>query len=57
MGVQLGGKWTDGTGMTENALCVGGRLSKLSEELVWTYDTGDWLRPWTIRTPGSDRVT
>jgi Protein of unknown function (DUF2804) len=56
VGVQLGGKWTDGTGMTENALCVGGRLSKLSEELVWEYDTSDWLRPWTIRTPRSDRV-
>ena len=56
VGVQLGGKWTDGTGMTENALCVGGRLSKLSEELEWAYDTSDWLRPWTIRTPGSDRV-
>lgn len=56
VGVQLGGKWTDGTGMTENALCVDGRLSKLSEELVWTYDTGDWLRPWTIRTPRSDRL-
>jgi Protein of unknown function (DUF2804) len=56
VGLQLGGKWTDGTGMTENALCVDGRLSKLSEELVWTYDTTDWLRPWTIRTPRSDRV-
>ena len=56
VGLQLGGKWTDGTGMTENALCVDGRLSKLSEELVWTYDTSDWLRPWTIRTPTSDRL-
>lgn len=57
VGVQLGGKWTDGTGMTENALSVDGRLSKLSEELVWTYDTTDWLKPWTIRTPVSDRVS
>lgn len=56
VGLQLGGKWTEGTGMTENALCVDGRLSKLSEELVWTYDTTDWLRPWTIKTPSSDRV-
>lgn len=56
VGLQLGGKWTDGTGMTENALCVDGRLSKLSEELVWTYDTSDWMRPWTIRTPRSERV-
>lgn len=56
IGLQLGGKWTDGTGMTENALVVDGRLSKLSEELVWEYDTSDWLRPWRIRTPRSDRL-
>jgi hypothetical protein len=56
VGLQLGGKWTVGTGMTENALCVAGRLSKISEELAWEYDTHDWLRPWTIRTPSSPRV-
>ena len=56
VGLQLGGKWTDGTGMTENALVVDGRLSKLSEELVWDYDRSDWLRPWRIRTPHSDRL-
>jgi len=56
VGLQLGGQWTDGTGMTENALVVDGRLSKLSEDLVWTYDRRDWLRPWTVRTPGTDRV-
>ena len=56
VGVQLGGKWTDGTGMTENALVVDGRLSKLSEELVWDYDPARWLEPWRVRTPGSDRV-
>lgn len=56
VGVQLGGKWTAGTGMTENALSVDGRLTKVHEELEWTYDTDDWLQPWTIRTPGSDQV-
>jgi hypothetical protein len=56
VGVQLGGKWTDGTGMTEGSLVVDGRLSKLSEELVWEYDPGDFLRPWHVRTPRSDRV-
>jgi hypothetical protein len=56
IGVQVGGKWTDGTGMTENALSVDGRITKISEDLVWTYDTSDWLKPWTIRTPSSDRV-
>src|SRR5690606_30106886 len=56
IGLQVGGKWTDGTGMTENALVVDGRLSKLSEELIWEYDRGDWLAPWHIRTPESDRL-
>jgi hypothetical protein len=56
IGLQLGGKWTDGTGMTENALVVDGRLSKISEELIWDYDPTDWLRPWRVGTPRSDRV-
>lgn len=48
-GVQLGGRWTSGTGSTENALLVDGRISKIGEELDWTYDPGDWMRPWRIR--------
>jgi hypothetical protein len=56
VGIQVGGKWTDGTGMTENSLVVDGRLSKVSEDLVWEYDPADWLRPWHVRTPRSDRV-
>lgn len=56
IGLQLGGKWTAGTGMTENALSIDGRLSKLSEELTWSYDPKNWLRPWKIRTPRSRRV-
>ena len=49
VGIQVGGRWTDGTGSVENSLLVDGRLSKISEELVWTYDTGDWLAPWSVR--------
>jgi hypothetical protein len=56
VGIQVGGRWTDGTGMTENALVVDGRLSKISEELTWSYDRDDWLAPWTVRTRRSDRV-
>jgi hypothetical protein len=48
IGVQLGSKWTDGTGSTENALFVDGRLSKICEELTWDYDTSNWLAPWRI---------
>lgn len=49
IGIQLGGKWTDGTGSTENALLVDGRLHKISEELEWVYDRTRWTRPWSIR--------
>ena len=47
IGLQFGGKWTVGTGMTENALCIDGRVSKISQELEWTY--GPWLEPWMVR--------
>jgi len=56
VGLQFGGRWTDGTGATENALCIDGRLHKLSEELVWEYSTDDYTRPWHISTPRSNRV-
>ena len=32
IGLQIGGTWTDGTGSTENAVVVDGRLAKVSEE-------------------------
>jgi len=48
VGVQVGGRWTDGTGSTENALVVGGRVHKVSEELAWDYDSDDWLAPWRV---------
>ena len=48
VGLQLGGRWTDDTGSTENALVVGGRLTKISDELRWDYTPGDWMRPWRV---------
>ncbi len=65
VGVQLGARWTDGTGSTENALVVDGVVHKISEELTWDYDPGDWLRPWRIHgrradlafTPFHDKVS
>lgn len=63
-GLQLGGKWTEGTGSTENALLVGTRLHKLHDEVTWDYDRAAWLRPWRIHgdrldvtfTPFHERV-
>ncbi|NUO96603.1 MAG: DUF2804 domain-containing protein [Nonomuraea sp.] len=51
--IQIGGKWTDGTGSVENALILDGRVHKISEELVWRYDTSDWRAPWHVT---GDRV-
>lgn len=48
LGIQLGGRWTDGTRQTENGLFVEGRLHKIHEELTWTYDRDDWTAPWLI---------
>ncbi len=50
--VQLGGKWTDGTGLTENALILDGRLHKIGARLEWVYDRSDWMRPWRVEGDG-----
>lgn len=56
VGLQLGGKWTVGTGATENALCIDGRLTKIGEELEWSYDWEHPMQPWRVRTSRSDQV-
>jgi hypothetical protein len=48
LGLQFGGKWTEGTPSTENALKIDGRLHKISQELDWQYDRRDFMKPWTI---------
>lgn len=51
VGLQLGGKWTDGTGFTENGILVDGRLDKVGADLTWTYDWDQPLRPWRVTAP------
>lgn len=51
VGLNLGGQWTDGTGYTENGVCVDGKLTKISETLRWEYDRERWMEPWRITTP------
>ncbi|TQM64848.1 DUF2804 domain-containing protein [Humibacillus xanthopallidus] len=48
-GLQVGGRWTQGTGVTENAVVVDGALTKISDELRWGYSSDDWLAPWRIQ--------
>lgn len=56
LGFNLGGKWTDGTGVTENGIVLDGKLHKLAEPVDFRYDTGDFLQPWRVRSRGTDRV-
>jgi hypothetical protein len=52
VGLQLGGKWTQGTGATENGLIIDGVLQKIGRELDWTYSWDDPLAPWHVVDPG-----
>lgn len=56
IGLNFGGKWTDGTGMTENAVFVNGKMSKISEDVIFTYDETDLMKPWHIRSKFSQVV-
>jgi hypothetical protein len=56
VGGNLGAGWTDGTGMTENAIWFNGRVSKLHEDVTFTYDRNDLMKPWVIRTTSTNRV-
>ncbi len=56
IGLNFGGKWTDGTGMTENAIFVDGRMTKIHEDVLFEYDQNDFMKPWRIRTKFSKDV-
>ena len=56
IGLNFGGKWTDGTGMTENAVFVNGKMTKISEDVNFTYDNNDFMKPWHIRSKFSQDV-
>lgn len=56
IGLNFGGKWTDGTGMTENAVFVDGVMTKVHEDVIFTYDKDSFMQPWHIGTKFSDHV-
>ena len=51
VGIQIGAKWTEGTGFTENGVIVDGVLTKIGEELTWDYDWDQPLAPWRVHHP------
>lgn len=56
LGFNLGSRWTDGTGVTENALILDGRVHKIADAVDVTFDRRDRRRPWRIRTQRTPRV-
>lgn len=50
VGLQFGGAWTDGTGSTENAVFIDDTTHKISEDVEWRYEPGNWLAPWKLST-------
>lgn len=52
VGLQIGAKWTQGSGFTENGVIVDGRLSKLGSELRWDYSWDRPMDPWHIDDRG-----
>lgn len=56
IGLNFGGKWTDGTGMTENAIFIDGVMTKIHEDVLFTYDRTNFMQPWHIQTKFSSTV-
>lgn len=56
IGLNLGGGWTDGTGMTENAILFNGKVNKISEDVIFDYNRDNIMKPWRIKTRNSSRV-
>lgn len=56
IGLNLGAKWTDNTGMTENAVVIEGKLLKISDNINFDYDKNDLMKPWILRTEKNDKV-
>jgi hypothetical protein len=52
LGLQVGAKWTEGTGFTENGILVDGRLTKIGRELIWEYDWENPMSSWRVIDPG-----
>ena len=56
IGLNFGGQWTEGTGMTENAIFIDGVMTKINEDVRFTYDRTNFMKPWTVRSKFSDQV-
>ena len=56
VGLNFGGQWTDATGMTENAIFVDGKMTKIHEDLIFTYDKTNYKKTWLVASKFSQDV-
>jgi hypothetical protein len=56
IGLNLGGGWTDGTGMTENGITLDGKVLKIGDDMMFSYDPAQFMKPWKIKTKSSNLV-
>lgn len=54
--VNLGGRWTDGTGQTENGVLRNGVLHPIDDRVVFDCNPKDYMQPWRLHSPESDAV-
>jgi len=48
IGLNFGGKWTDNTGSTENAVILNGEIFKISEDVQFIFDSNNYMKDWQI---------
>src|SRR5690625_3327548 len=48
IGLNFGGKWTDNTGSTENAVILNGEIFKISEDVQFVFDKHDYMKDWEV---------
>jgi hypothetical protein len=56
VGLNMGDKWTDGTGMNENGILLNGRHFKVFDDIIFEYDDRDFMSPWRMRSESSEAV-
>lgn len=57
LGLSLIRGYTDGTGITENFLSRAGKISRIEEEVAFSFDKKNFMKPWQINSVGSDSLS
>ncbi len=56
IGINIGGKWTDGTGITENAILLNDKIIKITEPISIEYNSKNFSLPWRIYSTQSKNI-